>query len=76
LKLPEGFQKLCSRCGSVFVDESAENVVALDRVQGWFVALVAACGCEESECSVRPLGVVVGDVAAEHVFEVAAAEDQ
>jgi hypothetical protein len=32
--------------------------------------------CEESERSVRPLGVVVGDVAAEHVFEVAAAEDQ
>ena len=54
------------------MDESAEKVVALDRVHGWLVALVAACGCEESECSVRPLGVVVGDVAAEHVFEVAA----
>jgi len=31
---------------------------------------------EQRERSVRPLGVVVGEVAAEHVFEVAAAEDQ
>jgi len=36
---------------------------------------VAAFGWEESECSVRPLGVV-GHVAAEHTFEVGAAEDQ
>jgi hypothetical protein len=58
------------------VDESAEEVVALDRVRGWLVGLVAACGRAESECSVRPLGVVVGRIAAEHVFEVAASEDQ
>jgi hypothetical protein len=35
------------------VDESAEEVVALDRVRGWLVGLVAACGRAESECSVR-----------------------
>jgi hypothetical protein len=58
------------------VDESAEEVVALDRVRARLVALVAACGWEESECSVRPLRVVVGHVAAKHMFEVAAAEDQ
>jgi hypothetical protein len=58
------------------VDESAEDVVPFDRVRGWLVGLVVACGWEESECSVRPLGVVMGCVAAEHTFEVAAAEDQ
>jgi hypothetical protein len=36
--------KRCSCRGSVFVDESAEEVVALDRVLGGLVALVAACG--------------------------------
>ena len=50
--------------------------MALDRVRGWLVALIAACGWEKRECSVRPLGVVVSHVAAEHVLEVAAAEDQ
>ena len=28
---PEGFQNLGSRCGAVFVDEAAEEVVAFDR---------------------------------------------
>jgi hypothetical protein len=32
----------CSCCGSVFVDESAEEVVALDRGRGRLVALVVA----------------------------------
>jgi hypothetical protein len=41
--LPRGFHKRCSRRGSVFVDQSAEEVVTLDRVRGGLVALVAAC---------------------------------
>jgi hypothetical protein len=51
------------------VDESAEDVVALDRVRGGRVVLVAACGREESERSVRRLGVVVDHVAVEDVVE-------
>ncbi len=50
------------------MDESAEKVVALDRVHGCLIAPVEACRREQRECSVRPLGVVVGDVAAEHLF--------
>jgi hypothetical protein len=57
------------------VDESAEDLTALDRARGGLVAFVVVCGWTEGECSVRPLGVVVGHVAAEHVFEVAAAEE-
>jgi hypothetical protein len=39
---PEG-SKPCLCRGSVFVDESAEDVVALDRVRGGLAVLVAAC---------------------------------
>jgi hypothetical protein len=58
------------------VDESAEEVVSLDRGRGQPAARVAAFGRAESECSVRPLGVVMGHEPSEHVFEVTAAEDQ
>jgi hypothetical protein len=47
----------------------------LDRLcTGW--ERRGAFGGEEGQRSVRPLTVVVSRVAAEHVFEVAAAEDQ
>jgi hypothetical protein len=42
---------------------------------GW-LALADSRGQAESKRSVRPLGVVVGHVAAEHVFKVTSAEDQ
>jgi hypothetical protein len=58
------------------VDESAEYIVALDGLGSWRVAPVCAFRCEEGECPVRALAVVVGHVAGEHVFEVAAADDQ
>jgi hypothetical protein len=67
---------LCSRRGSVFVDESAEEVVTLDRVRERPAALVAPVGWAERECSVRPLSVVMGHVATEYAFEMAAAEEQ
>ena len=58
------------------MDESAEEIVALDRVAAGWSRCVAAFGRDERECAVRALRVVVGHVAAEHVLEVAAAEDQ
>jgi hypothetical protein len=59
----------------VFVDESAEKIATLDRRGGW-------CGSSnrlwwlQSECSVWALAVVMRRVDAEHVREVAAAEDE
>jgi hypothetical protein len=62
--------------GSVFVDEAAEHIVAFDLCVGRSSSRVSRFGWGECEGAVWPLGVVVGHVAAEHVFEVAAAEDQ
>ena len=50
--------------------------MAFDRRGGWWVASADRFRRHERECPVRALAVVVGHVDAEHVFEVAAAEDQ
>jgi hypothetical protein len=60
----------------VFVDEAAEEVAALDRRGRRRDDVTARIGWCELERSVRSLRVVVGEVGAEGVLEVAAADDQ
>jgi hypothetical protein len=57
------------------VDESADPVVTMDIAHGWW-AEVARIWWAETNCTVRPLGVVVVDVDADDAFEVATVEDQ
>jgi hypothetical protein len=59
----------------VLVDEPAKPVAAADLTHRRS-RVVPGLGRLEFECTVRPLGVVVVDVNAEHVFEVASVEDQ
>src|SRR4051794_6397948 len=73
---PEGFQNPGSCGGAVFVDESAEEVVAFDRCGGWWVTFAARFRRRERECSARAFAVVVGGAGAQHVFEVAAEDQQ
>src|SRR6266536_205729 len=73
----EGFQNAGSCCGAVvFVDQSAESVAAFDFSAARWLVGVCRVGREQRESAVRALGVVMRRVAAEHVLEVAAAEDQ
>jgi hypothetical protein len=58
------------------VDESAELVAALDLAGGSWTGRVGGIGRQERESAVWTLAVVMGGVGAEHVLEVAAAEDQ
>jgi hypothetical protein len=60
----------------VFVDESAESVAALNLAGGRRTGGSGWNGREQGESSVWALAVVVRRVAAEHVLEVTAAEDQ
>jgi hypothetical protein len=73
----EGCQNCVHSCrGSVvLVDEAAEAIAAVDIAAGHWLDL---CGFGLSECepAVWALAVVVLDVDAQDVFEVAAAEDQ
>jgi hypothetical protein len=57
------------------VDESAELVAALDLAGGSWTGRVGGIGRQERESAVWTLAVVMGGVGAEHVLEVAAAED-
>jgi hypothetical protein len=50
--------------------------VAFDRRGNWWVASADRFRRHKRECPVRALAVVVGHIGAEHVFEVATAEDQ
>ncbi len=59
----------------VLVDEAAEAVAAADLTH-CRSCFVPGFGRLEFECTVRPLGVVVVDVNAEHAFEVTPVEDQ
>jgi hypothetical protein len=72
----EGFQNTGSCCDLVLVDESAEYVAALDGSGAWWIGFVDRFGRLKAACAMWALAVVVGRVGAEHVFEVAAAEDQ
>ena len=58
------------------MEEAAEPVAAVDFAARRLRRRFAGVGWLKLERSVRPLGVVVVDVDAEHVFEVAAVEDQ
>jgi hypothetical protein len=60
----------------VFVDESAEEVAALDRLGSHRVGVVSRLWWVEFECSVWPFAVVVLGVDAERMFEVAAANNE
>lgn len=60
----------------VLVDEAAEDVAALDAVDGCCVGVAVWLGWSEVERAVRTLSVVAGRVVAKRVFEVAAAEDE
>ncbi len=60
----------------VLVDEAAEAVTALDRAAGRGLAAAPRLRRTQVERAVRPLAVVVLDVRAEDVLEVAAVEDQ
>jgi hypothetical protein len=58
------------------VDEAAKQIAAFDlRVARWS-GCASRFGRDERERAMRPLRVVVGHVGAEHVREVAAADDQ
>ena len=59
----------------VFVDQ-AESITTLDLAIGRLSGNVGRFGREQRESSVRALAVVVRRVDAEHVLEVATAEDQ
>ena len=58
------------------MDEAAEQIVAFDLCVGRSSGCVSRFGRGERERAMRPLRVVVGGIGAEHVLEVAAAEDQ
>jgi len=73
---PEGFQNVGSCCGSVFVDESAEQIVAFDRRCTWAVAAADRFRRHERECPVRALAVVVGQIGGKHLLELATSADQ
>jgi hypothetical protein len=60
----------------VLVDKSAELVAARDLAGGSWTGRVGRFGRQERESAVWTLAVVMGGVGAEHVLEVAAAEDQ
>src|SRR5262245_60929806 len=72
----EGFQNLGSRCGAVFVDEAAEEVVAFDRPGAWWIGSIDRFGRLKAACSMRASAVVVSRVRLEHVLEMSAADDQ
>lgn len=59
----------------VLVDETSELVAAADLPAGRS-CLLLGLGRAELERTMRPLGVVVVDVDAQHPFEVAAVQDQ
>lgn len=60
----------------VFVDQTAESVTALDLSGAWPRVGVCRGGREQRESAVWALAVVVAGVDAEHVLEVAPADDQ
>jgi hypothetical protein len=73
----EGFQNVGSCCGAViFVNQSAESVAALDLPAAWLRVRACRVGREQCESAVGALAVVVRDVGAQHLLEVAAAENQ
>ena len=73
----EGFQNAGSCCGAVvFVDQSAEQVAALDVAAAWLGVRTCRVGREQRESAVWALAVVVGGVDAEHCLEVAASDYQ
>jgi hypothetical protein len=62
--------------GSVFVDESTENIAAFDYLGPGLAGSVDHVRRKQGERSVRALAVVVSRVGADDVFEVAATKDQ
>ena len=62
--------------GSVFVDESTENIAAFDHLGRRLAGSVDRVRRKQGERSVRALAVVVNRVGADDVFEVAATKDQ
>ena len=70
-----GFQNLGSFSGAVFVDQSAEEVVAFDRRGGWWVASADRFRRHERECPVRAIAGVVGYIGGGHVLELATADN-
>jgi hypothetical protein len=62
--------------GSVFVDESTENIAAFDYLGRRLAGPVDRVRRKQGERSVRALAVVVSRVGADDVFEVAATKDQ
>ena len=62
--------------GLIFVDESAEQIAAAKVVRRCQRRRVAPVRWEESQRAVWSVLVVMAPVGAEHVFEMAAAEDE
>src|SRR5436190_12928978 len=76
LRVEAGNTCRCSCGGSVvLVDEATEPVAAVDLAPARYRILLGFRRAE-LEPTVRPLGVVVVDVDAEHTLEVAVVEDQ
>jgi hypothetical protein len=62
--------------GVVFVDESAQQVAAVQAGAGVRRRWTAAVGRQELERSIRPVLVVLAAVDAEHTLELAALKDE
>ena len=68
--------KPASGCGSVLVDEAAEQIVAFDRRHSRSSGCVSRFRRDERQRAMWPLRVVLGGVGAEHALELAAPDDQ